>query len=632
MTKLLSVGGGYDPNRIGDIIFVHGLNGDSKSTWSYDSSETSFWPGWLAKDCPTLGIWSLEYDVASSAWNGAAMSLFDRAANVLAYLVAKGIGEKPLCFITHSMGGLLVKKMLRTAESVAPQYASFCAAVRGIIFLATPHTGSPLATLAQSVGVIYRPTSAVRELGEDESALRELNLWYQHNVDRLNIKTLSFFETQDTKGMRIVSASSADPRVKALSIPIDATHITIAKPPSHEAEVYQESKAFVTQVLLTERDHSDALGQSMYEREGTRSHALQGEVPPPVTPSSRPFFVPPLPSQGVAGRKKDLDDIFALLLISDTNRTNVPPVVLRGMGGIGKTTLAVAAGRRPELDAFFPDGVLWAELGPKPTIRTHLNTWGKALGVDLNPERDERACVDRLRNVLSGKRMLLIVDDVWEEQHGRSFLIAGAYCRTLFTTRETPIAHALATRSRTLPINVLDPQDALLLLQKLVPEAILADRAAAQRLCEKLEYLPLALKLAGSLLANEADVQRRLLRLVDELTERGEDRLNLQQSEGRKGIDEEHPVSLRAILGLSVDRLISLDRERFALLGDVESEPVDWGSGTAAAVWECSQEDAEETITHFIQHGLVEARPGERYWIHALLFDYAKWLLEHNSN
>jgi hypothetical protein len=92
--------------------------------------------------------------------------------------------------------------------------------------------------------------------------------------------------------------------------------------------------------------------------------------------------------------------------------------------------------------------------------------------------------------------------------------------------------------------------------------------------------------------------------------------------------DEDRPVSIQAILGLSVDRLERTDQERFAMLAVFGGEPLTWEINAAAAVWECSQTEAERTTSQLIQRGLVEPRPSGRYWMHALLSDYAQELLE----
>jgi len=334
-------------------------------------------------------------------------------------------------------------------------------------------------------------------------------------------------------------------------------------------------------------------------------------------------MTPPLPPQGILGREDDLNQIRNLLALEDPSVSEAAPLALRGMGGVGKTTLAIAVGRWESIAGYFPDGVLWTALGPKPTIRTLLDQWGRALGVDLRALPDEAACQERLRAVLFHRRALLLVDDIWDVRHGRAFTIGGPRCRMLLTTREAPIAHDLATRARTIGVDTLGPEASLDLLRRLAPTVVSADVENAHRLCERLEFLPLALTLAGKWLANEADVPQRVERLVRELIERREARLQLLQAEGRPGLTEAEPVSLQAILGMSVERLDRTDQERFAMLSAFGGEPFTWEINATARIWECPIEDAERTITHFVQRGLMERRDN-RYWMHALLADYAE--------
>ncbi len=338
-----------------------------------------------------------------------------------------------------------------------------------------------------------------------------------------------------------------------------------------------------------------------------------------------PFTVPPLPPQRVFGREADLRNLRDLLATHD-KRMGTPPVSLLGMGGIGKTTLAVALGRLPGIALSFPHGVFWAELGPKPSIRAGLIEWGSYIGIDLSLSPDESSCSQRLRRALHHRRALLIVDDVWDSADGQFFNVGGPQCRILFTTRELPVANDLATPDRVYSIGSIGPRAAFALLRALAPRVTSTEEAAAKELCRKFEYLPLAITLAGRYLANEALTHRRKRSLIEKLLTSAEERLALPQFEKRLGVESVTP-SMGAILGLSVDRLEHSDQERFAMLSVFGGEPLSWTMRAATFIWDCTEDDAETTMTRLLQRGLVELWMG-RYRMHALLADYAKVLSE----
>ena len=143
-------------------------------------------------------------------------------------------------------------------------------------------------------------------------------------------------------------------------------------------------------------------------------HAGSGDInlhlSSPKAIGAPPFMTPPRPTHGVFGRDDFLQQISSLLHLDNMAESDVPPVALHGMGGIGKTTLAIILGRRADIQRLFPEGVLWVAMGPQPTTRILLDQWGKALGVDLLPERDEDACRDRLRQLLYDRQVLLLID------------------------------------------------------------------------------------------------------------------------------------------------------------------------------------------------------------------------------
>jgi len=239
------------PNQLrhtGDVIFVHGLDGDAFETWSFRAAES--WATWLAASRPDLRIWTVSYDAASSAWRGSAMPLADRAVNVLAALYGSGLGEKPICFVTHSMGGLVIKQVLREASSTSTEYRGIVKSIKGLVFLATPHTGSDVASLATYLQTLLRLTEAAEELEAHAPALRDLNRWFRNNVVTLGLKVKVFFETRPFRGVFVVNASSADPGLENVTpVPVDADHVSICKPSGPTDVVYSTTFRFIDEVL-----------------------------------------------------------------------------------------------------------------------------------------------------------------------------------------------------------------------------------------------------------------------------------------------------------------------------------------------------------------------------------------------
>src|SRR5262245_16657886 len=123
------------------------MGGDAIKTWETEEGKSS-WAKWLSEDRPDLRVWSFDYPASGWSWFGSAMHLSDRAINFLAHLNNEKFGEYPVCFITHSLGGLVVKQLLYEAAGFPSDSNNPIAdKVRGVVFIATPHVGSPLATL-----------------------------------------------------------------------------------------------------------------------------------------------------------------------------------------------------------------------------------------------------------------------------------------------------------------------------------------------------------------------------------------------------------------------------------------------------------------------------------------------------
>ena len=182
------------------------------------------------------------------------MPLSQRATNVLATLQVEGIGCRPVLFVTHSMGGLLIKKMLwNVSSSIYPNFPEILAQIKGIVFLATPHTGADLAKIVSKIGRILpiaRITGNLQELARNDTGLMDLNRWYINNHSNLGIPIEVLHETQDTAFGRIVDESSSDPGLPNISIiPVDADHVSICKPRTNNDLVYKRIARFIEETL-----------------------------------------------------------------------------------------------------------------------------------------------------------------------------------------------------------------------------------------------------------------------------------------------------------------------------------------------------------------------------------------------
>ena len=243
------IGGSKAPDRRGDIVFVHGLDGDAWTTWG-DKDADFYWPRWIHEKNADLGVWSIDYDSASSRWAGHPMAIGDRSENLLDQMFLEGLGKRPIIFVCHSMGGIVVKRMIEDGATLNKmEYQTIVSQTKGVAFLATPHAGSDATDLGNLVR-LYRKSRLIDDLALDNAALRKLNTWYKQNAPRRNIATLVYVEKYDIPGIGIiVSASSADPGITdVLPVGVDFDHLTICKP-TGENQVCKGVAAFIERYL-----------------------------------------------------------------------------------------------------------------------------------------------------------------------------------------------------------------------------------------------------------------------------------------------------------------------------------------------------------------------------------------------
>lgn len=229
-----------------DIVFVHGLMGSAPDTWACDAQPTSLWPKWLSE----LGdIWIVDYPADLFWWSNTGMAIPERARSVVDALVNYGLGSKPLIWVTHSLGGLLVKSMLRAAHELNnPNWEPVVRQTRGVVFLGTPHTGASLGTVADLLRILMSVNAG--QLKANEAHLLDLTTWYSRNARRLGIRTLAYYEKGTVRGIKVVDEGSADPRVDdCVPVPSDANHMDICKPKDKHDPVFRGVLRFIQSLV-----------------------------------------------------------------------------------------------------------------------------------------------------------------------------------------------------------------------------------------------------------------------------------------------------------------------------------------------------------------------------------------------
>ncbi|KAI9118528.1 hypothetical protein K1719_010860 [Acacia pycnantha] len=255
-----------------DVVFVHGLRGGPYKSWrlAEDKSPTksslvekidqetgklgSFWPGeWLSDDFPDARLFTLKYKTNLTQWSGASLPLQEVSSMLLEKLLAAGIGDRPVIFVTHSMGGLVVKQILYKA--MEEKFDHLVNNTIGIVFYSCPHFGSKLADVPWRMGIVLRPAPSIGELRRGSSRLTELNDYIRHLHKKGKLDVLSFCETKVTPivegyggwafRVEIVPIESAYPGFGELVVLESTDHVNSCKPVSRIDPSYKETLEFL---------------------------------------------------------------------------------------------------------------------------------------------------------------------------------------------------------------------------------------------------------------------------------------------------------------------------------------------------------------------------------------------------
>ena len=377
--------------------------------------------------------------------------------------------------------------------------------------------------------------------------------------------------------------------------------------------------------------NAEELGLLAGDETGTNGHKPDQVFREVAASPSRAVFlydptIPPQPmAHGLVGRDELLDRVKQRLLAGESLALSA----LNGLPGIGKTAMAITIAHDSGVQDYFCDGILWAGLGYRPDVISHLSRWGALLGIEpgeMAQLGSTRAWADAVRAKIGLRRMLLVIDDAWKFEEALTFKVGGPRCAYLVTTRIPEIASQFAHDGATV-VRELSEDDSVTLLARLAPEVVAYKPDQVRSLLRSVGGLPLALTLMGNYLRTQAypgnGPSRRLQAALDRL-QHAEKRLWLAQpqafAECPPNLRPDMPLSLHVIIGMSYQHLDEQAQYALRALSLFPAKPNTFSEEAALAV----SAVLPETLDMLTSAGLLEGGGNGRYTLHQVIADYAQ--------
>lgn len=217
------------------MVFVHGLNGDPHNTWTSEKSKI-FWPAqllppFLEEEQARILVYGYDADVTSFTDGASRDKIHNHAEHLVAELAAnrriRKATERPIIFVAHSLGGLVVKRALIYSSQIQGNYTSHLRSIYvstyGILFLGTPHRGSDVAQWGSRLEwicsavmpkkVVDSQPQLVDALKKDNETLQNIDREFAQQMKRLHIYYFHEGKPTNLRGTLrfIVDEESASP-------------------------------------------------------------------------------------------------------------------------------------------------------------------------------------------------------------------------------------------------------------------------------------------------------------------------------------------------------------------------------------------------------------------------------------
>ncbi|MFF1682216.1 BTAD domain-containing putative transcriptional regulator [Streptomyces sp. NPDC058256] len=345
----------------------------------------------------------------------------------------------------------------------------------------------------------------------------------------------------------------------------------------------------------------------------------------PSAPAAEPATAPVRPAQLPAtvtdftGRVSFVNELSDVLAAASSDEGRVMAVsALAGIGGVGKTTLAVHVAHQAR--GAFPDGQLYVDLQgagsraaePETVLGAFLRALGTADSA-IPDSLEERSAL--YRSVLDGRRVLVLLDNARDAAQVRPLLPGTEGCAALVTSRVRMVDLAGA---HLVDLDVMSPEEALQLFTKIVGrERVESEREAALDVVAACGFLPLAIRIAASRLA-----ARRTWTVSVLAAKLGDERRRLDELQAGD-------LAVKATFELGYGQLEPAQARAFRLLGLADGP--DMSLAAAAAVIDLPVEDTEDLLESLVDTSLLESAAPGRYRYHDLVRLYARSCAERDE-
>lgn len=310
-----------------------------------------------------------------------------------------------------------------------------------------------------------------------------------------------------------------------------------------------------------------------------------------------------------------LRDAISPLIIQTAQRA----IVVSGMGGVGKSTLAAALAHDCQVRRSFPDGIIWIEVGQHPFITSLQATIGIYFGDSRDNYLDEQSGTFHLSRVLQDKKALIVLDDVWDHKVVEKFPVNGTACRLLVTTRSRTVAKVIGGID--LGLYALTPAEGAQLISNRT--GVDPNDPSIAAIVNLLAGNTLAITLAAGMIAERyPDAPAKVLERLQRRAAESHPFRDLTLD------DIDKNLNLELSLSLSYEALSADMQRRFRSLGVFDVEDT-FDAEMLVNLWGDAHElDTEDALYKLVNASLIN--PTEvrgRYMQHPLLRGYARSLL-----